>query len=278
MKVLHWASFHGHVRVVRGLLEAGAEINARVLGHSSLMLASSKGHEDVVKCLLSHGADVDITAGRVTALTNAAFYNHPGILSILFDHGANFNLWHWWTVIHAASLGHLEVARLLLEHGADPNLPLGEGLYRYGRHTAVYQAVFYEHVDLVTLLMENGASAKPGLDCLVSSWPHLSASQERCLHELLRRSWLRKMRWKWHELSLSCGTRTVECLECCCMGLGCCCFISSSFCFVFSVLFAISSLLGVVIIGFYRLVGIVLLSVGIPGLFLSIYIYTCLQR
>ena len=58
---LHYASEHGHVKVVRPLIEYGANINARAnsLG-TPLRRALKNGKLEVVWLLLEHGADVHI--------------------------------------------------------------------------------------------------------------------------------------------------------------------------------------------------------------------------
>jgi ankyrin repeat protein len=58
-------------------------------------------------------------------------------------------------LVHAAGLGHLEVVRLLLERGADSNLP-EEGNAPHGR--ALYSAVYGRHFDVARLLLEHGAN------------------------------------------------------------------------------------------------------------------------
>jgi ankyrin repeat protein len=57
-------------------------------------------------------------------------------------------------LVRAAERGHLEVARLLLERGADPNVP-EEGNAPHGR--ALYAAVYNKHVDVARMLLEHGA-------------------------------------------------------------------------------------------------------------------------
>jgi hypothetical protein len=207
MTVLHWASLHGHTRVVTGLLEAGAAIDAvDKEGRSALMLACIWGSEDVVQSLLACDADLDISSGQETALTNAASCNHPGILTVLFRHGATFDRLHWWTILSAASGGHLEVAKLLLEHGADPNFQIDKfdtipsRARSYVCRTAIYLAVFNEHADLIALLMEKGANAEPALQTLAPKWRHLSPTEEGYLYELCGRSRLRKLWWKFCQL------------------------------------------------------------------------------
>jgi hypothetical protein len=76
------------------------------------------------------------------------------VVRLLLEHGADPNIknengrtpLHW-----AAREDHVEVARLLLEHGADPNIQDKDGL------TPLHVAAFYGHVEVVELLLEHGA-------------------------------------------------------------------------------------------------------------------------
>lgn len=58
-------------------------------------------------------------------------------------------------LVHAAGRGHLEIVRLLLERGADPNSP-EEGNAPHGR--ALYSAVYFGHFEVAKLLLEHGAN------------------------------------------------------------------------------------------------------------------------
>jgi ankyrin repeat protein len=57
--------------------------------------------------------------------------------------------------VHAAGRGHLDVVRLLLERGADPNVP-EERNAPHGR--ALYSAVYHRHYEVAKLLLEHGAN------------------------------------------------------------------------------------------------------------------------
>lgn len=88
-------------------------------GATELVKASERGDVENVKALLAAGTDV----------------NGQDVLGN--------------TALHIAST--VEMARLLLSHGAKVNIPNALGC------TPVYQAVFYAHHDIVKLLIEQGA-------------------------------------------------------------------------------------------------------------------------
>jgi uncharacterized protein len=58
-------------------------------------------------------------------------------------------------LVHASGRGHLEVVRLLLERGADPDMP-EPGNAPHGR--ALYSAVYGRHFEVAKLLLEHGAN------------------------------------------------------------------------------------------------------------------------
>ena len=62
---LHWAAFKGHFKIVELLLVGGANPNAKDnIGRTPLHIAAQKGHVDVVKILLERGADPRIADNR----------------------------------------------------------------------------------------------------------------------------------------------------------------------------------------------------------------------
>ena len=66
LTALHYASRHGHARIVERLLDAGADIQAAdQYGFTPLHEAAEKGHLDVATALVDHGADP--SAGLVNA-------------------------------------------------------------------------------------------------------------------------------------------------------------------------------------------------------------------
>lgn len=65
LTALMLASENGYAKVVRLLLEAGADINAAKFdGATALMLASQIGNTEVVRILLNHGAKVNAACDK----------------------------------------------------------------------------------------------------------------------------------------------------------------------------------------------------------------------
>jgi ankyrin repeat protein len=207
---LHWACEHGYIRVVKALLESGAAVNTIDSSRdTSLIRACRFGHEEVVEHLIVYGADVDIISGGETALTCAARSNHPNVMDLMFRLGTTIDRRQWWILLSAAREGHVDVAKLLLEHGVDVNFQpdVHTEIPKYARgyiwRTAVYMAVFHQHPDMVALLVNYGADVDAAngwgqtvLQYLISKWPHLSPAEEGCLLELCKGSRWRKRRWK----------------------------------------------------------------------------------
>ena len=64
-------------------------------------------------------------------------------------------------LVKAAAGGHIDIVRLLLERGADPNLR-EEGNAPHGR--GLYAAVYNGHVEIARLLLEHGAYPNPEVE------------------------------------------------------------------------------------------------------------------
>lgn len=94
---LHLSTKRGHDKIVRYVIECGAEVNSvDSAGRTALHYASAGGHAEIVGILLDAGADIDAVDGK------------------------------GWTALHmAADCGHVEVLMLLVNDGADLDATIG---------------------------------------------------------------------------------------------------------------------------------------------------------
>jgi ankyrin repeat protein len=113
----------------------------------------------IIERYLGSGWDVNAQGEKYgrTALHLAAMNGHLEIVKLLLEHGADVNAktkeGYGYTALHsAASNGHLEIVKLLLEHGADVNAKT-----KYGGYTALHSATMNGHLEIVKLLLEHGA-------------------------------------------------------------------------------------------------------------------------
>lgn len=86
---------------------------------------------------------------------------------------------------YAARAGHLHLVRLLLAHGADPNLP--EDLAPDGR--ALFEASCANHLEVAELLLEHGANPNSGTDssgCCLTIAEVYHGKRARPMQQLLR--------------------------------------------------------------------------------------------
>ena len=88
-RLLHWASGSGHVDLIRGLIDRGAEVSAKTsTGSDALMWASFNGHIPAVTLLLDHGADVNARDNDgLNALMFAAMYDKLEFAVFLLTRG-----------------------------------------------------------------------------------------------------------------------------------------------------------------------------------------------
>lgn len=149
---LHAASQNGHAEIVRLLLAAGADVNAKGDDEvTALHAASQNGHVEIVKLLLAAGADVDAEISR-------AFFREPDHLvesmKAIEPLGPPMAVLNYHTpLILASQNGHVEIVKLLLQAGAKVNVSTRAG-------TAEGAASQNGHAEIVKLL--HAAGANPG--------------------------------------------------------------------------------------------------------------------
>jgi ankyrin repeat protein len=152
IEALHAAAFAGNLEEVRRLLEQGVAVDARdAEGRTPLMWASFNGHTAVDALLLEKGAAIDAREvnGR-TALMYASSGPFVGTVGLLLEKGAEVNLQGtaegFTALMTAAAEGQLEVVRVLLAYGADPDIEDVDG------DTAESFATQKGHLEVVVLL------------------------------------------------------------------------------------------------------------------------------
>jgi len=116
MTALLYAAREGHIAAARALVEAGADIN-EVSGDkfSPLVMAIVNGHLDLAQYLLDHHADPNVTSeAGITALYSA------------IDVQWAPKTWFPQPSTEQEKVTYLELAKALLEHGANVNIQVGE--------------------------------------------------------------------------------------------------------------------------------------------------------
>ncbi len=122
---LHWAAHHDDLETVQQLLAAGADAGAaNDYGATPVWLAATNGNAAIVAALLDAGADPNaaLESGE-TVLMAAARTGTPAAVAALLDAGAEIEGAQaskgQTALMWAVAENRLEVARLLLERGAD---------------------------------------------------------------------------------------------------------------------------------------------------------------
>jgi ankyrin repeat protein len=173
------------------LLQRGADIDARRMdGAQPIHLTNGdyfyRGWRDVPRdwpasaaqvmaYLRSRGAIVDLPTACHTGdldRVRELLGQDPSLANRLAGH-EGYYLGAGAPLANAAAAGRLDIVQLLLDHGADPNLP-EEQIAPRGK--ALYAAVFNGHYEIAKLLLERGAFPNPPVE---SSGDALWISRER---------------------------------------------------------------------------------------------------
>ncbi len=183
MRLIHLAIAEAKVDVLRLLVERGADLNARNAdGRLPLHDCFELNHDDYAKILLDAGAEPDVCAAAVYGMHDqlaqilrtdpanandltsgnsplgwAVYGQQPKSATILFQHGAiadrpPYDAYAWGPVAEVASI---DVTRVLLEHGANPNWRDEEG--NTPMHRAIRSRLVLDPAKFIQLLLDFGA-------------------------------------------------------------------------------------------------------------------------
>jgi len=176
---IHWAVMTRQIDIIDELLGRGADINApRQDGARPIQLTNGdynyRGWRDVPKDVtttpaevLAHlrtrGAYIDICTAAHTGDLNRVrelLDEDPALANRVSDYVTGY-LGSGTPLKNAAAKGQIEIVKLLLEAGADPNLP-EEGIAPHGH--ALYSAASNGHFEIAKLLLEHGAYPNPEVE------------------------------------------------------------------------------------------------------------------
>ncbi|MBL9166340.1 MAG: ankyrin repeat domain-containing protein [Verrucomicrobiales bacterium] len=197
---IHWAVMTRQLNLIDDLLQRGADIHAkRADGARPIHLTNGDYHYrgwrdvpkevtttplEVLQHLVSRGAEMDLGMAcatgnwhRVEELLN----RDPSAVNRVSEYGSYY-IGCGAPIKNAAANGHLEVVKLLLERGADPNLP-EEGIAPDGH--ALYSAAAKGHHQIVQLLLEHGAHPNVEVESSADTLSRVISNRDLKLQQLL---------------------------------------------------------------------------------------------
>lgn len=155
------------LEVARMLVEAGADVNKaggdREKAPSTALCQAVRKHDvKLARYLISAGADVNLVPFYESPLEMAAHGKQRELLELLLEHGAHVN--RQGALLRAVMSGNLDFVRLLVEAGADVDVPAHnihdkDTRDEYtGEVTALQAAVVQGHLEMVTFLLNQRAN------------------------------------------------------------------------------------------------------------------------
>ncbi len=197
---IHWAVMTRQLPLIDELVARGADLNARRSdGARPIQLTNGDYHfrgwrdvpkehpikpDDVYRHLLKLGAYQDICTAlskgdlaRVRALLD----EDPSLANRLDDYYGYYAC-SGTALRNAAEAGHLEIVKLLLERGAEPNLP-EPGMAPQG--FALYSAATAGHFEIAQLLLERGANPNARVESSGDILSRVLSNKDQKMVELL---------------------------------------------------------------------------------------------
>ena len=176
---IHWATMTRQLDAIDELLRRGADIDAqRMDGARPIHLTNGdyfyRGWRDVPRNwpvtpahvmahLKARGAFIDLPTACHTGdieRVRELVLQDPSLANKTSEHDGYY-LGAGAPLSNAAAAGRMDIVQLLLDHGADPNLP-EEQFAPKGK--ALYSAVYHGHYEIAKLLLERGAFPNPPVE------------------------------------------------------------------------------------------------------------------
>jgi ankyrin repeat protein len=160
LSALHFAARQGSARAVQALLAGGADLDAASAGDGTtpLIVAIVNGHFDIAATLLARDANPNLTSDAGVSPLYAAINVQWAPIAAYPQPRAHLQQEHT----------HLDLLRLLLERGADPNVRVNRKVWFSGYNfdqssvdevgaTPFWRAAYASDVDAMKLLVSYGA-------------------------------------------------------------------------------------------------------------------------
>ena len=182
---------YGIVPRINDIIRAGADVNAagEVYGcaalHVCLKMTPSHKQEEVFKILLDNGSDVNSVGDYGYGLlhycaSDECIWDREYVTRVLISKGANVNIkntFGYTPLSYCASYGNVEVARLLINAGADVHAQ-----DKLGR-TAIFpdlDAKTNDYMDILRIQLDAGANIN-STDCYGMTPLHVCAKEGCCV-------------------------------------------------------------------------------------------------
>lgn len=197
---IHWAVMTRQIEVIDELLARGADIDARrrdgarpihltngdymYRGWRDVPPDVATTPDDVYKHLIARGAYVDIGMAAATGdlqRVRELLDRDASLANRVSEYGSYYQ-GCGAPIKNAAAAGHIDIVTLLLDYGADPNLP-EEGIAPHGH--ALYSAVYNGHFEIARVVLEKGAYPNPEVESSADALSIAMMREDQRMIELL---------------------------------------------------------------------------------------------
>jgi ankyrin repeat protein len=151
---IHIASMNGNMEVLKWLVDHDASCSIRDIdGMTPLHYACENNHVDIALFLVRNGADTSVrNKAGLTSLHYVCMNGTVALGVLIRDYMINVATTSGLTLLHcAADMGHVDMTKYLLDHGAQIHPRDDDGL------TPLHLACIGGHIEVIDLLVSRGA-------------------------------------------------------------------------------------------------------------------------